>query len=58
MSPGKAVRRKRRQLGMSVEALAEKSDISPNYLGLLERESHRNPSLDTVRQIAKASACP
>ena len=54
MSLGKVVRRKRKQLGWSVETLAAKARLSPNYLGLLEREAKRNPSLAAVRSLAKA----
>lgn len=54
MSLGKVVRRRRKQLGWSVETLAGKARLSPNYLGLLEREAKRNPSLAAVRSLAKA----
>lgn len=54
MALGKVVRRKRKEKGWSVEALAAKARLSPNYLGLLEREAKRNPSLGAVRSLAKA----
>jgi len=54
VSLGKVVRRKRKQLGWSVETLAAKARLSANYLGLLERETKRNPSLGAVRSLAKA----
>ena len=54
VSLGKVVRRRRKQLGWSVETLAGKARLSPNYLGLLEREAKRNPSLGAVRLLAKA----
>lgn len=54
MALGKVVRKKRQEKGWSVETLAAKSRLSPNYLGLLEREAKRNPSLGAVRALAKA----
>ena len=43
----------RRKAGWSQEALAEKSGLSRNYIGLLET-GRREPSLATVLQIQRA----
>ena len=43
----------RRKAGLSQEALAEKSGLSRNYIGLLET-GRREPSLDTVLRIQRA----
>lgn len=34
---GKFIRQKRKEQGMTIEELAEKSDVSPSYLARLER---------------------
>ncbi len=38
---------------LSQEALAEKADLHPNYIGLLEREQ-RNIGLLNIERLAKA----
>jgi len=43
----------RRKAGLSQEALAEKSGLSRNFIGLLE-SGRRNPSLATALQIQRA----
>jgi len=43
----------RRKAGLIQEALAEKSGLSRNYIGLLE-SGRRNPSLATALQIQRA----
>jgi transcriptional regulator with XRE-family HTH domain len=47
------VRRRRKELGLTLEQLAERADMSSNYLGAVERGA-ANPSLSTVRAIAQA----
>lgn len=49
---GDSVRRRRRSLGLTLEALAERADLSTNYLGSVEL-GRRDPSLSTVRAIAE-----
>jgi transcriptional regulator with XRE-family HTH domain len=53
-----AVLRKRRGAkGMSQELLAERADIHPTHVGLIER-SLRNPSLKVCKAIADALGLP
>jgi transcriptional regulator with XRE-family HTH domain len=49
---GQEIRRRRKALGMTIEELAEKSGLTPNYLGTVEI-GHRDPSLSTVLALAK-----
>jgi transcriptional regulator with XRE-family HTH domain len=48
-----ALRRQRNRRGLSQEALAEKADLHPTYIGMLER-SLRNPTLNVTKALAKA----
>jgi transcriptional regulator with XRE-family HTH domain len=48
---GPEVRRRRQELGLTIEELAERADLSTNYLGAVER-GEKNPSLTTVAAIA------
>jgi ribosome-binding protein aMBF1 (putative translation factor) len=50
---GKAVRRRRRELDLSQEALAERADVHRTYIANIER-GELNPSLENVEKIAKA----
>jgi transcriptional regulator with XRE-family HTH domain len=50
---GKAVRKRRRSLGFSQEALAEKADLHWTYIGGIER-GERNVSLINIVKIARA----
>jgi len=50
---GKAVRRRRRALALTLEGFAERADLSPNYIGTIEN-GQRDPSLSTVLKIASA----
>ncbi|MGA2281105.1 MAG: helix-turn-helix transcriptional regulator [Verrucomicrobiota bacterium] len=47
------LRRHRERKAFSQEKLAEKSDLHPTYIGMLER-SLRNPSLNVTKELAKA----
>lgn len=53
MSFGARVRRNRRALGLTLEQLAERARLSPNYLGTIEN-GRRDPSLSTIEKIAGA----
>ncbi len=54
---GARVRARREALGMSQAELAEKVDISANYVGVLER-GLKLPTLDTLVVLAKALGVP
>lgn len=43
--------------GMTLEKLAEKAKLTPNYLGTVEA-GRRDPSLSTVLAVAKALRVP
>lgn len=49
-SIGKNIRRCRKQKGITQEVLSEIADISPNYLGNIER-GEKTPSLETLVAI-------
>jgi transcriptional regulator with XRE-family HTH domain len=49
---GQKIKQKRSELGMSQEELAEACDISPSYIGHLERAS-RNLSLNTAIKLSQ-----
>jgi transcriptional regulator with XRE-family HTH domain len=46
------IRRRRMALGLTLEALSERSGLTPNYIGTIEI-GRRDPSLTTVIKIAK-----
>src|SRR3954468_12797369 len=48
---GREVRRRRVALGLTLEQLAERSGLTPNYIGTIEN-GKRDPSLSTVMAIA------
>lgn len=50
---GKAIRRRRRELDLSQEELAERAELHQTYISDIERGG-RNPSLDNVEKLAKA----
>ena len=47
------LRAHRKTLGLSQEELAERADIHPTYVGLIER-FERNPSLNIAQSLSKA----
>jgi transcriptional regulator with XRE-family HTH domain len=51
------VRQKRYALGLTLEQLAERSGLSPNYIGAIEL-GKRDPSLSTVRGLAVGLGVP
>ena len=57
MSFGDEVRRRREALGWTLEQLAERSKLSPNYIGSVEN-GRRDPSLSTVLALAKGLRVP
>ena len=52
MALGREVHRRRGALGLTLEQLAERSGLSPNYIGTVEN-GQRDPSLTTVLALAK-----
>lgn len=50
---GVVVRRRRYELDLSQEALAERAALSPVYVGFIERNV-RSPTIDTAEKIANA----
>ena len=52
---GLIIRDRRKQAGMSQEALAKRADLSPNYLGEVERGCV-NISLDSLVRTCQALA--
>lgn len=50
---GKKVRKRRRELGITQEELADKVGISRVYAGYIEQGRHA-PSLEVLEKIAKA----
>ncbi len=53
---GQTVRRMRYALDLSIEKLAEKAKLHPNYLGSVER-GERNISLENILILARALGC-
>lgn len=49
----KTVRRRRHELNLTQEELAERADLHVNYIGGIER-AQRNPTLLIIIQLAKA----
>ena len=51
---GNKLKKKRKELDMSVYELAEKTNLSPSYISNLENEQKTNPSKDSMEKIAAA----
>lgn len=49
---GREVRRRREALGLTLEGLAERAELTPNYIGTIEN-GKRDPSISTITAIAK-----
>ena len=52
MKFGHEIRRRRKGIGMTLEQLAERSGLTPNYVGTIEM-GKRDPSLSTVIALAR-----
>ncbi len=53
---GQKVRRLRYDLDLSIEKLAERAGLHPNYVGSVER-GERNIALENILALAKALEC-
>ena len=53
---GEAIRVARKKAGLSQEELAEKVNLTRNYIGTIER-AERKITLETLARIAKALKC-
>jgi ribosome-binding protein aMBF1 (putative translation factor) len=51
------LRQHREKMALSQEMLAEKADLHPTYIGMLER-CLRNPSLNVTKALARALNVP
>ena len=56
-SLGKKIQRKRKDLGLTQDELAEKVGISLTYMGFIEQGRYA-PSLEVLNKIAKALKIP
>lgn len=54
LNVGNIIRNKRKQLGITQEALAELSGLSVNYISKIERINDQNISLKSLNAIANA----
>lgn len=54
---GREVRRRRKALGLTLEQLAERSGLTPNYIGTVEN-GRRDPSLSTIGALARGLGVP
>ena len=53
-SLGRQVLNRRKDMGLSQEALAKRADISRNYISIIERGEARNVSMNIIGQLAIA----
>lgn len=54
---GETIREKRKRAGLTIERLAEKANLHPNYLGRVER-GEEHVSVSALIRIAKALRIP
>jgi transcriptional regulator with XRE-family HTH domain len=54
---GERIKRIRKEKNFTQEELAWKTNLSPNYIGLIERGKKR-PSIETLRKISEALEVP
>ena len=53
---GKNIRSMRKKLGLTIDNLAEKSDLSPNFVGNIER-GDGNASVNSLIKLMKSLSC-
>jgi transcriptional regulator with XRE-family HTH domain len=54
---GERIRERRKELGLSLEELAERTNLTASFLSLVERNIN-NPSLDSLYRIAESLGVP
>lgn len=54
---GGRLRQRRKELGLSLQQLADKTGLTASFLSLIERDQN-DPSLDSLRRIAEALEVP
>jgi transcriptional regulator with XRE-family HTH domain len=54
---GERIRARRKELGLSLEELAQRTGLTASFLSLVERDMS-NPSLESLRHIAEALGVP
>jgi len=54
---GARIRERRRECGLSLQALATRTGLTPSFISLIERDINR-PSLESLRRIAEALEVP
>src|SRR5207247_857414 len=54
---GRGIRLRRKDLGLRLEDLSQKSGLSPSYISAVER-GRVNPSIAALKRIAEALGCP
>jgi transcriptional regulator with XRE-family HTH domain len=55
---GDSVARRRRELGLSQDELAQKAKLSRTYVSLIERNEAQNVSREVIERIAQALSVP
>jgi len=53
---GREIRRRRKALGLTQDALAERARISPHFVSAIENGHTRDPSLSTLQALARGLA--
>ena len=54
---GERIRDRRKELGLNLRELAQKTNLTASFLSLVER-GHNTPSLDSLRRITEALDVP
>jgi transcriptional regulator with XRE-family HTH domain len=54
---GRGIRRRRDTLGLTLEQLAARANLTPNYIGAIEN-GKRDPSLSTLQALARGLSVP
>lgn len=51
---GEKIKAARKKIGMTQEQLGEKTGLTKDYIGALERGKMKNPSLKTMKKLSEA----